>query len=730
MGKLTPCILGVIALLPSVAVAAPGDLDPSFGDSGHVTTVVGSEDSSASDVLVLADGRIVVGGYSGATGARQFTLARYDADGVLDATFGTGGIVTTAIGATSQVAAILVQPDGMILAGGLADFGSGPRFALARYDSVGVLDPGFGTGGVVTTTIGSDAALRGMVLLSDGSILTAGYQTSGTRTVALVRYTSSGVGDVAFGAGGVRTTAVGTNSEASDIVQLNAGGFAVAGVSDNHILIIRYEADGDPDPAFGNGGVFIHEELDASLTAIAARSDGRVLATGWYQPYGALVVQLTADGALDPTFGGNGLLEAIGFVSYTDLLVRSDGLVLIGGFTFWPGTPSVPFPNSQFLVMRLESDGDTDPTFSGGSVQDSFDQYNGINAIARTPDGWLVAAGSSGGGGYPSPSPAYNDLTLARYDVSSCGNGESESAEDCDDDNSVNGDGCDNNCTSTGCGNGIVTSGETCDGGECCTVACSYTTAGTACTEDLNPCTDDVCDGAGTCGTNNTLPCNDGNMCTGPDECSGGACLGTPSVVCPSCQACEPFDGSCVDRPRTDCIGASRVQSARFTMIDAVDPDRSFLKWSSPRAGAFDVSLIGDPIAVDSFDICFYRDFDHEADSDAPVVWSGTLPPGGTCDGNPCWRAKGKSGFEYRDKSGSLAGITRMSIKAGPIGKLRVDAEGNQLEFPDFSDPSDLPTPLVMQVHRGLDACWGTSIYAYARAKQTDAYVRYSFLGD
>lgn len=144
-----------------------------------------------------------------------------------------------------------------------------------------------------------------------------------------------------------------------------------------------------------------------------------------------------------------------------------------------------------------------------------------------------------------------------------CGNSITEGTEECDDGNLVNGDGCDNNCTNTTCGNNIETPGEECDdgnllagdgcrpdctlevcgdtildggedcddgnnvGGDCCDASCGFENNGSACASDLNLCTDDVCDGAGTCQhPPNTDPCDDGNGCTVDDACSGGACSG------------------------------------------------------------------------------------------------------------------------------------------------------------------------------------------------------------
>src|SRR5262249_57418328 len=104
----------------------------------------------AYSLAVQQDGKIVLAGEASLNGDRDFALARYNGDGTLDASFGTGGKVTTTFGQNDVAFSVAVQPDGKIVTAGFGLF----RFALARYNSNGTLDPSFGTGGQRSTADG------------------------------------------------------------------------------------------------------------------------------------------------------------------------------------------------------------------------------------------------------------------------------------------------------------------------------------------------------------------------------------------------------------------------------------------------------------------------------------------------------------------------------------------------------------------------------------------------
>ena len=113
-------------------------------------------------------------------GSEDFALVRYNTDGSLDTTFGTGGKVTTAVGTVRDKAfALVIQPDGKLVAAGYSNIGTLAtpllRFALARYNTNGTLDTTFGTGGIVTTAVGTypyDAAYA-LAIQADGKLVAA-----------------------------------------------------------------------------------------------------------------------------------------------------------------------------------------------------------------------------------------------------------------------------------------------------------------------------------------------------------------------------------------------------------------------------------------------------------------------------------------------------------------------------------------------------------------------------
>src|SRR5688572_29088034 len=203
------------------AIATAGELDASFGAGGVRSTDFGGSYDWGYAAAVQPDGKIVAAGVSNGAGTYDFALTRYQADGSVDPSFGHDGKVTTDFGASFDWAyALVLQPDGKILVGGVTDASGSRDFGLARYLPDGSLDATFGHGGRVIAKLrplSADTAY-GLAVQPDGKIL-AGGTTFPDEVVLrpnadfiLARYTPDGSPDATFGINGAVTTDFGKES--------------------------------------------------------------------------------------------------------------------------------------------------------------------------------------------------------------------------------------------------------------------------------------------------------------------------------------------------------------------------------------------------------------------------------------------------------------------------------------------------------------------------------------
>src|SRR5437667_701031 len=149
---------------------AAGDLDPSFHGNGLLTTNLGAV--LINKVAVQADEKIVVAGAIGAAGSEDFFLARFNADGMLDGSFGAAGVVRTDFGGDDRALDVAIDSHGRIVAAG----GGGPNkdFAVARYTPAGALDGTFATGGKRLIPFGGEEVASSLALTPDDQVLLAG----------------------------------------------------------------------------------------------------------------------------------------------------------------------------------------------------------------------------------------------------------------------------------------------------------------------------------------------------------------------------------------------------------------------------------------------------------------------------------------------------------------------------------------------------------------------------
>jgi uncharacterized delta-60 repeat protein len=418
---LMPAVLLIALLLVAVAFANPGDLDTTFGAGGKVITSIGGFDDYIFSAAIQNDGKIVVAGSSNNGSNDDFALARYNSDGSLDTGFGTGGKVTTPIGSGRDYGvAAAIQTDGKIVVAGASNNGNDEDFALVRYNSEGSLDTTFGTGGIVTTPISSYIDSAYAVAIHDSIIVTAGYcwnSSTNNYDFCLARYNSDGSLDTTFGTGGKVITSVGSGDEAAYGVAIQDDGKIVAiGASWSSTVdfsLARFNSDGSLDTTFGTDGkvlTTIGSGVDYG-SAVVIQEGGKIVVAG-YSNNGSnddfALVRYNSDGNLDPTFGTGGKVTTPignGNDHGAAVALLDTSKIVVAGY-------SNNGSDDDFALVRYNSDGSLDTTFgAGGKVTTPIGNGNDYgSAVALQDDGKLVMAG------YFSNGTNY-DFAVTRYNV-------------------------------------------------------------------------------------------------------------------------------------------------------------------------------------------------------------------------------------------------------------------------------------------------------------------------
>jgi len=262
------------------------------------------------------------------------------------------------------------------------------------------LDPSFGDHGRVTTPGNGDG--RAVLIQSDGKIVTVGPREVGVNfhfQFGATRHDANGNLDPSFGTGGIATTSLGGNDDkARDAALMPDGGFVAVGQADPAGLanvdfgVVRYTADGHPDPTFNSTGV---ETTDIAgrgdvANAVAVQPDGKIVAAGEAETapgfFDFAVVRYNPDGTLDTSFGGDGIVTTdLGteFDDATAIAIQPDGKIVVAGDT-----------DQNVALARYLPNGTLDPTFNAGGTVVSNIGTNEANGVAITAGGTILIAGT------------------------------------------------------------------------------------------------------------------------------------------------------------------------------------------------------------------------------------------------------------------------------------------------------------------------------------------------
>ena len=412
--------------LPKSARAGESFLDPTFNGDGKRTSDLSGGFDSVHDLILQPDGKILALG-SAAYSKGGTVLARYNSDGSMDSSFGSGGRLNIEFPAPNLpggASAFALQPDGKIV---LVGDTSGD-FAITRYHSNGSLDQSFGNGGkTIHSILGQMSEANAVVIQTDGKIVVAGYSYNQftDRDFALARYHPDGSVDASFDGDGVAITDFSFHFDMVHAIALQPDGKIVAvgegdgtGSDSSLFALARYKRNGTLDDTFGFDGklttYFITRSGYSSAQAVAIQPDGGIVAAGVTKSDGAsgaekdiALARYKRNGRPDDSFGAFGKVTTDffgAFDSAVDMVLQQNGKIVVAGDITKPPT------DTDFGIVRYNRDGSLDTTFyDGGKLTTDF--YCGddsANAIVIQPDGKIVAAGFTSAG-------EFTTFALARY---------------------------------------------------------------------------------------------------------------------------------------------------------------------------------------------------------------------------------------------------------------------------------------------------------------------------
>lgn len=387
--------------VPSVVMAAAGDLDTTFGTGGIVQKAFpGGGYDSIGSVVILSNGEILVGGIAYNGTDRDSVIGLYHSDGSVDTAFGSAGFVVKdfVAGRNDGITGLAIDNTSRIIAVGSVDE-SGPgsdAFVVSFYND-GIQDMAFGAGGITVVSIpGTFEDVNGAFLTASQEIVTGGF--SGGEFFA-VKWDGIGILDTGFDSDGFVTSDLGAGNDFGRAAALQSDGkILVAGENQTaaDVAVVRYHPDGSLDTTFdGDGIVRSNLTITDAGTAVIVQPDGKIVVGGRGDLGGNnrfLIVRYNADGSLDTTFDGDGF-QTVDIGSGQDIVnglaLQQDGKIIAVGESDGP---------DGFGVVRLNTDGSLDTTFSGDG---KFNQGVGVSgaqaiSVAVASDGKIVVAGTDG----------------------------------------------------------------------------------------------------------------------------------------------------------------------------------------------------------------------------------------------------------------------------------------------------------------------------------------------
>lgn len=374
-GKIVAAGASNVSSLALAHYNTDGSMDTSFYGVGKTTKMFKTFQQGSTNytsTAIQSDGKMIAAGktYNGSN--YDFAVVRYNTNGSLDSTFSNDGVQTADFGFFIDGAtSVAIQKDGKIVAGGYTSDQNGGHFAMVRYNIDGSADSSFGVYGMQQNLIELGRA-NALVIQSDGKILLAGYLWNGSNNdIGIMRYNSNGQPDSTFGVFGILKNDFGSTEDKAAAMVLQADGkIVVTGVSNDYLnnkfILIRYNTDGSPDPAFEEKIVPVG---DNQVNAIVIQRDGKIIVGGTNSSKDENNQQITdfafarfnTNGTFDTEFGGGGivLISADKDAVINSLVIQRNGKIIGGGVT----------NHSISLVRLLNTNGTLDSSFNGTGIK-------------------------------------------------------------------------------------------------------------------------------------------------------------------------------------------------------------------------------------------------------------------------------------------------------------------------------------------------------------------------
>jgi uncharacterized delta-60 repeat protein len=416
------CVLFSMLLFQNVHAQAPGQLDPTFGEGGLsiLAPVSSTSMDNAQCAALRPSGELVFAGVSGGFSGFAMTVGQIHSDGSLDTSFGTDGITAVySEGGSNFAYDIVVLDDGKVLVGGAVSLtAANTAMAVWRLTADGALDPTFADNGALVVDIDERQDYGEALLLDDaGQITLVGksqHPESFSYRAAFVRCDASGGILETFGTSGVQvypedpeqTFDINAATMSPSGEMFLAGSTLVPGEFslESQPILMGFDNSGMPLPDFGEAG-FVVLGVEGRYFDIAFTPNGLIAVGDGFNGNSGVVRSHDFTGALNMDFGTDGMTlvsSGPGNVLLASV-IQPDGRIVVGGSTV------MGFLTRDFLLARLHPDGTFDATWGddGVAVTEVGPGFEDINDLVYQPDGRIIAAGFA--------QFDNNDFVFARY---------------------------------------------------------------------------------------------------------------------------------------------------------------------------------------------------------------------------------------------------------------------------------------------------------------------------